>query len=178
MGISPGGVGPDLRGSWVCAGSIRAKEEGEDGHRKPEGRAGPRVTWGQGHSSVDVKALCLEEKSMLLSVLQKPAVDWEARLFLRPPRQTHHSSPGAGVECHCKESAVCAQTLGLEPSCQPCPHCCPQHCLGLFELIKLWCLGNSRAMLSPVYNLQMFSFLLEFLTNRVTSQQWFLRPPL
>lgn len=121
-------------------------------------------------------ALCLasKRKCSCRSLL------WIGRLgcFLRPPCQTHHSSPGAGVECHRKESAVCAQTLGLEPSCQPCPHCCPQHCLGLFELIKLWCLGNSRAMLSPVYNLQVFSFLLEFLTNRVTSQQWFLRPPL
>lgn len=67
-----------------------------------------------GRSSVDIKLLCAEEKSLLMSVLLlKGKGSCRSLLcigrlgcFLRPLHQTHHFSLGAGVECHCKESAV------------------------------------------------------------------------
>lgn len=119
------------------------EHEGKGGGGEPAQKARPdsramcalRHRW----SSVGIRPLCSEEKSMLLFVLllrgNVPAetaqrlrsLPWNRRLsrVLRPDGQTHHSSRGAGVECHHAESAVWTQTLGLEPSCQPCPQVVP-----------------------------------------------------
>lgn len=85
---------------------------------------------------------------------QKPELEWKAQLC-SCCSSVRHITPLVGLESNVmtQSQQPCTQTLGLEPTCQPCPHICPRTCLGLFELIKLQCLENSRPILGPVYNL-------------------------
>lgn len=78
-----------------------------------------------------------------------------------------HIVPLVGLESSvCTQSQQSALELGLEPSCRPCPHSCPQYCLGLLELIELQHLEHSRPMPGPRYHLRVFYFLFEFISSR------------
>lgn len=128
---------------------------------------------------MDVRHLGAEESSTPLRLASKRkcprrqprdlgSLPWKRGLscFLRS--SVRHITTLVGLESNVTTQSwqLCSWILGLEPSCQPCAHRCPRHCLALFKLIEPQRLENSRSRLGSTHSLQVFSFLLELSSSR------------
>ena len=122
-----------------------------------------------GQSSVDVKLLCAEEKSLLLSVLLlKGKVPAEACCALGGSAvscdpSVRRITPLRGLESLQRVSSLSSDTWsGAQLSALSSSLSLALSSGKLFELIELQHLENSTAKLSPVYILQEFFFSLGF----------------